>query len=191
MKSIEVKDVIVGDYLYVGGESGFCGGGYEKIVEIKTKYNEDTGEQYKVFITEEDFWWSDKGERIKGPKRYSGYGFWRETVEDKLEKTTEKDTIIKMTTEDIVNFTNNSDIKAMNKIMFFVTNCYHDDVERLIYNSFDKNLANNIYNKYLELLEFSHLAFIELYFDVDSECKKKICQYILNHYDSEPKIIKD
>ena len=41
MKNIEGKDVVVGDYLYVGGESGFCGGGYEKIVEKLTNVGAD------------------------------------------------------------------------------------------------------------------------------------------------------
>ena len=44
----------------------------------------------------------------------------------------------------------NASAKAMNKIMFFMVNCGYDEVKTLCYKAFDNNLADHIFNKYLE-----------------------------------------
>lgn len=80
-------------------------------------------------------------------------------------------------------------VKAMNKIMYFMTNCSYDDVQKLVYETFDGNLADHIFGKYQEMLEYTRMAFFNLYFELDSECKLKICEYIYNTYNSEQKIV--
>ena len=79
----------------------------------------------------------------------------------------------------------NASAKSMNKVMFFMANCGYDEVKKLCYKAFDKNLAEHIFNKYLEKCEYSGRPFFELYFDVDSDCKRKICNYITKNYHSE------
>ena len=79
----------------------------------------------------------------------------------------------------------NASAKAMNKVMFFMANCGYDEVKKLCYKAFDNNLAEHIFNKYLEKCEYSGRPFFELYFDVDSDCKRKICNYITKNYHSE------
>lgn len=79
----------------------------------------------------------------------------------------------------------NASAKSMNKIMFFMANCGYDEVKKLCYTAFDNNLAAHIFNKYLEKCEYSGRPFFELYFDVDSDCKRKICNYITKNYHSE------
>lgn len=79
----------------------------------------------------------------------------------------------------------NASAKAMNKIMFFMANCGYDEVKKLCHTAFDNNLAEHIFNKYLEKCEYSGRPFFDLYFDVDSDCKRKICNYITTNYHSE------
>lgn len=71
---------------------------------------------------------------------------------------------------------------AMNKVMYFMANCGYDAVKELIYNSFDKNMADHIFDKYMEIIKYSSRPFFELYFIVDSDCKKAILNYIENNY---------
>ena len=79
-----------------------------------------------------------------------------------------------------------SDVKAMNKIMFFMANCGYDDVKRLVYTAFedDEYLANQIFGKYEEMVSFTRMAFFELYFKVDKSCKKRILEYIDSNYNA-------
>lgn len=83
-----------------------------------------------------------------------------------------------------------SDVKAMNKIMFFMVNCGYNDVRKLLYNTFDSYLADHIFSKYKEQIENTRMAFFNIYFEVDKECKKKICEYIANNYNDEQKLYK-
>ena len=83
-----------------------------------------------------------------------------------------------------------SDVKAMNKIMFFMVNCGYHDVHKLVYSVFDSNLANHIFKIYESELDNTRLAFFNIYFHVDSDCKKKICAYISQNYNDEQKLYK-
>lgn len=78
--------------------------------------------------------------------------------------------------------------RMMNKIMFFMANCGYDDVEKLCFKAFDNNLAVHIFGKYLEKCEYSSKPFFDLYFDVDNDCKRKICDYIFNTYHDESRL---
>ena len=44
----KLSDLEVGDKVWCGGDSGFCRSGNEEITKITTKYDEDSGEPYKV-----------------------------------------------------------------------------------------------------------------------------------------------
>jgi hypothetical protein len=88
------------------------------------------------------------------------------------------------------NTSDNTSINAMNKIMFFMVNCGYNDVKKLVFNVFDSHIANHILYKYDKKINYTNNAFFNLYFEVDSDCKKKICEYILNNYDEEPKLYK-
>ena len=79
----------------------------------------------------------------------------------------------------------NASAKAMNKVMFFMANCGYYEVKDLCYKAFDNNLADHIFGKYIEKLDYSRMAFFDLYFDLDSDCKRKICNYITKNYHSE------
>lgn len=81
-----------------------------------------------------------------------------------------------------------SDVKAMNKIMFFMANCGYNEVKHLLYNTFDIQIADHIFNKYKKAAQYSERPFFDVYFEVDSDCKKKICVYILNNFNGEQKI---
>jgi hypothetical protein len=81
-------------------------------------------------------------------------------------------------------------IKSMNKIMFFMANCGYTEVKKLVNDVFDSHIANHILYKYDKKINYTNNAFFNLYFEVDSDCKKKICEYILNNYDEEPKLYK-
>lgn len=83
-----------------------------------------------------------------------------------------------------------SDVKAMNKIMFFMVNCGYNEVHKLVYSVFDSNLANHIFKIYESELDNTRLAFFNIYFHVDSDCKKKICTYIAQNYNDEQKLYK-
>ena len=82
------------------------------------------------------------------------------------------------------------DVKAMNKIMFFMVNCGYSDVHKLVYSVFDSNLANHIFGIYENELEYTRFAFFNMYFRVDSDIKKKICTYIAQNYNDEQKLYK-
>ena len=75
-------------------------------------------------------------------------------------------------------------IKAMNKIMFFMVNCGSHEVKQLLYSVFDSNLACHIFDKYIDM----RLSFFNIYFEVDVNCRKKICEYILLNYNEEQQL---
>ena len=81
-----------------------------------------------------------------------------------------------------------SDVNAMNKIMFFMDNCGYNDVYKLVYSLFDSNLADHIFKIYESELDNTRLAFFNIYFHVDSDIKKKICTYIAQNYNDEQKL---
>ena len=83
-----------------------------------------------------------------------------------------------------------SDVKAMNKIMFYMVNCGYNDVHKLVYSVFDRNLANHIFEIYEYELNNTRFAFFNIYFRVDSDIKKKICTYIVQNYNDEQKLYK-
>lgn len=79
-------------------------------------------------------------------------------------------------------------VQAMNKIMFFMVNCGYYEVRDLLYDTFDDRLAEHIFRKYLDRVERSRTAFFDLYFDLDSDCKRKICEYIDKNFTGYQKI---
>ena len=78
--------------------------------------------------------------------------------------------------------TSNETINAMNKVMFFMVNCGYDDVKKLIYEAFDSNLASYIFAKYDDMRMYDNMAFFNLYFEVDSDWKRQILNYIAENY---------
>lgn len=84
--------------------------------------------------------------------------------------------------------TNNASIKAMNKVMYYMVTCGYDDVKKLIYESFDSNLADHIFGKYQDMSMYNNMAFFDLYFEVDSDCRRQILNYIAENYNNECRI---
>lgn len=77
-EQIDISDVKAGDYIAIDGESSFCHFGYHLIGKVKTKYNEDTGKQYKLLIDEDDYEWnSSTGYCRNGLGAYYIVGFYR------------------------------------------------------------------------------------------------------------------
>ena len=79
-------------------------------------------------------------------------------------------------------------VQAMNKIMFFMVNCGYYEAKDLIYEVFDGYLADHIFAKYRDKEDRSRMPFFDLYFEVDSDCKRKICEYIDQKFTSYQKI---
>lgn len=71
MEKISKEGVVIGDYAYIDGESGFCYGSYNKITNIITKYNEDDGQPYKVIVCGKNEYRYDNGYCLKGAMAYS------------------------------------------------------------------------------------------------------------------------
>ncbi len=46
--TVSFKEAKEGGTVYVTGDSGFCYSSYQKVSEITTKYDEDTGKPYNV-----------------------------------------------------------------------------------------------------------------------------------------------
>lgn len=78
--------------------------------------------------------------------------------------------------------------QAMNKIMFFMANCGFYEVKELLFSTFDDRLADHIFDKYLVKVEYTRMAFFDLYFEIDSDCKRKICEYIDQKFTGYQKI---
>ena len=77
-EQIDISDVKVGDYIAIDGESSFCHFSYCEITKIKTKYNEDTGKQYKLLIDDDNYEWnSSTGYCRNGLYAYGIVGFYR------------------------------------------------------------------------------------------------------------------
>lgn len=77
-EKIDISDVKIGDYIAIDGDSSFCHFGYHLISDIKKKYNEDTGKQYKLLIDEDDYEWnSSTGYCRNGLWAYYIVGFYR------------------------------------------------------------------------------------------------------------------
>jgi hypothetical protein len=77
-EQIDISDVKVGDYIAIDGDSSFCHFGYHLIGKVKTKYNEDTGKQYKLLIDEDNYEWnSSTGYCRNGLGAYYIVGFYR------------------------------------------------------------------------------------------------------------------
>lgn len=47
---IQLEDLDVGNKVWCGGDSGFCHNSIENVAEIDWKFDEDTGEKYKVVV---------------------------------------------------------------------------------------------------------------------------------------------
>ena len=80
---------------------------------------------------------------------------------------------------------NEAAMQAMNKVMFYMVNCGYYEVRDLLYAVFDSHLADHIFGKYKEKVERSRMAFFDLYFEVDNDCKRKILTYINENYKCE------
>lgn len=77
---IDESYVEVGDYVCIDGESSFCSFGRHMIEKIITKYDEDTGEKYLVYIDESGYRWNSKTRRcMDGLSAYDIVGFCRIT----------------------------------------------------------------------------------------------------------------
>lgn len=77
-EKIDISEVKVGDYIAIDGESSFCHFSYCEIRKILTKYNEDTGKQYKLLIDDDDYEWnSSTGYCRNGLYAYGIVGFYR------------------------------------------------------------------------------------------------------------------
>lgn len=77
-KIIDESDVKVGDYVCIDGESSFCSFGRHIIDKILTKYDEDTGEKYLVYLDADGNKWNSKTKRcMNGLYAYDIVGFCR------------------------------------------------------------------------------------------------------------------
>jgi hypothetical protein len=79
-------------------------------------------------------------------------------------------------------------VQAMNKIMFFMANCGFYEVKDICYSVFDSKLADHIFDKYLVKVERTRMAFFDIYFELDSDCKRAICKYIDEKFTGYQKI---
>lgn len=78
---INKEEAKVGDYAYVDGYSGFCYGSYERITDIVTRYDEVTGNPYKVIVCDDDCFRFDDGWCIKGATAYRIFHYARKINE--------------------------------------------------------------------------------------------------------------
>lgn len=79
-KQIDESDIKVGDYICIDGESSFCSFGRQLIADILTKYNEDTGEKYLVYVDTNGNKWNSKTRCcMNGLSAYCIVGFCRKT----------------------------------------------------------------------------------------------------------------
>ena len=79
-KQIDESDIKVGDYICINGESSLCSFGRLMITDILTKYDEDTGEKYLVYVdTDGNKWNSKKRYCMNGLNAYCIVGFCRKT----------------------------------------------------------------------------------------------------------------
>ena len=67
---IELTNLEIGNKVWCGGDSGFC---YDDISEVKNisyKYDENTGEKYKVIHTSSQIFDSRNGNPLEPPTAY-------------------------------------------------------------------------------------------------------------------------
>ena len=77
-EQIDESNVEVGDYICINGESSFCSFGRHMIDKIRTKYDEDTGKKYVVYVdTDGNIWNSKTRCCMNGLYAYSIVGFCR------------------------------------------------------------------------------------------------------------------
>lgn len=68
----------VGMYAYIDGESSFCDGGYDRIIDILYRYDEETGDEYKVIkVGSGALYRLDDGSPVAAPRAYSVYGIYK------------------------------------------------------------------------------------------------------------------
>jgi hypothetical protein len=68
---IELKNLIIGDKVWCGGDSGFCDNEIETICNIEFKFDENTGEEYKVIVLEGNRKFDSRdGSAITSPTAY-------------------------------------------------------------------------------------------------------------------------
>ena len=79
-EQIDESAVEVGDYVCIDGESSFCSFGRHEIEKILTKYDEDTGEKYLVYLDMDGNKWNSKTRLcMNGLYAYDIVGFCRRT----------------------------------------------------------------------------------------------------------------
>ena len=79
-KHIDESDIKVGDYICIDGDSSFCSFGRLIIADILTKYDEDTGEKYLVYVDTDGKKWNSKTRCcMNGLSAYYIVGFCRKT----------------------------------------------------------------------------------------------------------------
>ena len=77
-KQIDEYDIKVGDYICIDGESSFCSFGRHMIADILTKYDEDTGKKYLVYVDTDGNKWNSKTRYcMNGLNAYCIVGFCR------------------------------------------------------------------------------------------------------------------
>lgn len=78
--AINKEDISIGDYIGIECERMEDSSCHLRIVDIQQRYNEITGEPYKIVIDEEDEIWSiQSGRCLSNPKTfYEIYGYFRE-----------------------------------------------------------------------------------------------------------------
>ena len=77
-EQIDESDVEVGDYICIDGESSFCSFGRHMVDKIRTRFDEDTGKTYVVYIdTDGNIWNSKTRCCMNGLYAYSIVGFCR------------------------------------------------------------------------------------------------------------------
>ena len=64
---IQLKDINEGDKVFCGGSSGFCHNGVEVVVMTSFKYDENTGEKYKVIHLHDNHQYDSRTGRAMNP----------------------------------------------------------------------------------------------------------------------------
>lgn len=67
---IHLKDLEKGNKVWCGGHSGFCHDSITTVSEISYRYNENTGEKYKVIHTSSQKFDSRDGLPLEPPTAY-------------------------------------------------------------------------------------------------------------------------
>lgn len=77
LRQINKEETRIGDYAMIDGFSGFCKGSYNKITDILMRYDETTGEPYKVVCCGDKWFHFDSGWCIRGASAYKIFGYYR------------------------------------------------------------------------------------------------------------------